>query len=677
MRRANQSWLRWLVVLGASGMAPEAWADTANFELSGKIYTKWLYKNDDTRGCLSLSNPFWQDNIGGGNGVCSEFQLDIKGRVSKYVVTGVRVKSRFGALWQDWWENGDIRWDFPNDTKFWENTSGESLGLNHAAYMKLRGAYIRAALPIPTVRWVHFGASDFGMFNEWTIGKSRYIDRDNGNGVFFEGEIGDGLLKYHTAAVALPKLYVGPRWNTGLKDADPLAGFWGADWAYAAKLASNPIDDLSLNLVGIYISDWEADRNDPDKLGDVANSDHAVDLQPRFQAVNSTLEAQYAPSDLDWLSVTGLVALGYNRANEEYATNAVANDQGFSPVLYLRDADGNPTGAQGAAGTLRVELFDPLEIGLSAKFEYFNIGQHFNALFGARREADVLLTDGFLATGFISGGQLPTLNLANEFVDFDEPWFESIIGWHGGTGVFEYVMGGLKANAEYTFLTYNTNAQGRDTDTQYPDFLYTDGFTDVQAFTADKDYANIYDRGRDARSVYAEYKDRRSHIAVLNGEYLLPFGNNFVVRTKLKWIHDQDKRNKVVDGNPAPYCLRESFEQGSEVRRADCDDYKGDLYLGFLGLSYQMTDELKTSLGYEFQYWNETNRSGSQEAGFRDYDTRKHTGRFAASYNFGGLTFGYLLEYLHKDQERDSDLPGTFDQSWRVWRSKATVEAGW
>ena len=98
MRRAQRSWIRWLVILGASGMAPEALADTANFELSGKIYTKWLYKNDDTRGCLSLSNPFWQDNIGGGNGVCSEFQLDIKGRVSKYVVTGVRVKSRRDAL---------------------------------------------------------------------------------------------------------------------------------------------------------------------------------------------------------------------------------------------------------------------------------------------------------------------------------------------------------------------------------------------------------------------------------------------------------------------------------------------------------------------------------------------------------------------------------------------------
>lgn len=204
-----------------------ALADSANFELSGKLYTKWMYKNDDSRGCLSLSNPFWPDNIGGSNGVCSEFELNIKGRVSKYVTTGVRIQSRWGALWQSWWENGDVRWDYPNDSLFHENTSGESMGLNHAQYMKLRGVFIRAALPLPSVRWVHFGASDFGMWNEWTIGKLRYIDRDNGNGVLFEGAIDDDYLRYHFGAIALPKLFVGPPVSTHV--------FWsvnGTTWNY-------------------------------------------------------------------------------------------------------------------------------------------------------------------------------------------------------------------------------------------------------------------------------------------------------------------------------------------------------------------------------------------------------------------------------------------------------------
>lgn len=650
-----RTWPRLAFGLLFFGAPLSASAETGNFELNGKIYTKFMYKNDASRGCLSLSNPFWPDNIGGSNGVCSEFELNIQGRVSKYITSGVRLQSRWGALWQSWWENGDIRWDSPTDTLFTENTSGEALGMNYAQYIKLRGVWIRAALPIPTVRWVSIGATDFGMFNEWTIGKSRYIDRDNGNGVFFEGNLGD-QVRYLAGAIALPKLFVGPRWTTGLKDADPLAGFWGADWAYAAKLDADPIDGLNIRLIGNYIHDWEADRNDPDKTGlsdRTRDTDRAVALEPRFQAINGSLDARYTPPDYEALTLSGLVALSMNRANPEYATNAVTNDQGFSPITYLLDANGDPKAAVGSAGKLLVELNDPFEMGLSLKAEYFNISSKYNAIFGSRREADVLLTDGILPTGFIGGGQLPTLNLANEFVDFDEPWFESIIGWHGGTGLLEYAGGGFNAGLEFTYIGYNTNAQNRDVDNQYPDFLYTDGFTDIQAYTADFDYANVFDRGRDPRSVYHQFQDRKTQLVVANAELLVPEIDGLIARGKVKWVHDTDERKA---DNPN-------------------DNYTGNLYLLFAGLQYQWTDELKTGLGYEYQYWDESRRSGSQETGFYDYFTTKHTGRFTAGYNFGGLTFSYLLEYFHKDQDRDR--PGSPDQLWNVWRSKATVEVGW
>ena len=78
-----------LAVLLAAGRAH---ADTGNFDLSGKIYTKYMYKNDDSQGCLSLSNPFWNDNIQGSNGACTEFELNIKGRV------GPKVSVRRGNL---------------------------------------------------------------------------------------------------------------------------------------------------------------------------------------------------------------------------------------------------------------------------------------------------------------------------------------------------------------------------------------------------------------------------------------------------------------------------------------------------------------------------------------------------------------------------------------------------
>ena len=648
----------WLAValLGVILAAPvPGRAETGNFELNGKIYTKFMYKNDASRGCLSLSNPFWPDNIGGSNGVCSEFELNIQGRVSKYITSGVRLQSRWGALWQSWWENGDIRWDSPTDTLFTENTSGESLGMNYAQYMKLRGVWIRAALPIPTVRWVSIGATDFGMFNEWTIGKSRYIDRDNGNGVFFEGNFGD-QVRYLAGAIALPKLFVGPRWARGLKAAVPLAGFWGADWAYGGKLDADPIEGLNVRLIGNCIHDWEADRNDPDRTGlsdRTRGTDRAVALEPRFQAINGSLDGRYTPPAYEPLTISGLVALSMNRANPEYATNAVAGDQGFSPITYLQDANGDPRAAVGASGKILVEVNDPLEMGLSFKAEYFNISTNYNAIFGSRREADVLLTDGILPTGFIGGGQLPTLNLANEFVDFDEPWFESIIGWNGATGLVEYAGGAFNAGLEYSFIGYNTNAQNRDVDNQYPDFLYTDGFTDIQSYTADFDYANVFDRGRDPRSVYHQFQERQTQLVVANAELLVPGVDGLIARGKIKWVHDTDD---LKADNPN-------------------DNYTGNLYLLFGQVQYQWTDELKTALGYEYQYWDESRRSGSQETGFYDYFTTKHTGRFTAGYNFGGLTFSYLLEYFHKDQDRDR--PVSPDQLWNVWRSKATVEVGW
>jgi hypothetical protein len=632
----------------ALALAVPARADTANFELSGKIYTKYMYKNDNSQGCLSLSNPFWVDNIGGSNGACTEFELNIKARVGPRVSAGVRLQSRWGMLWQDWWENGDLRPDVID-------TSGESLGMNHAQYIKLRGAFVRFAPPIPSVRWVTIGSTDYSMWNEWTIGKARYIDRDNGSGVFVEGATFGKNLSYTFGAMALPKLWAGPGWNTGLDENEPLASLYGTDWAFAAKVENQPMDDLRTRLVGVWAQDWEADRFDPFLTGSPdgdRDADHNTALESRFRGMNATFDAVYTPSTYEWLSVSGLFAGSTNEPNSDYATNLVEAGQGFSPVVFKRE-NGEVVASTGLAGKLLVELFDPLGAGLSAKVEYFNIGSEFNAVMGARREADVLLTEGIITSGFTRGGQLPTLNIANEFIDWDEPWYESIIGWHGGTGLLEYVKGPLKTSVEYTFIGYNTNMQNRDVDTQYPDFLYTHGFTDTEAFTADADYPNVYDRGRDPRSVYTEFQDRRTHLGVLNASYALPDLEGMVVSAKAKYIHDQD--NRRLD-NPL-------------------DDYVGRAYLGMVAVSLQPTNELKTSLGYEYTSWVEDKRNGTQSSGFYDTETRRHIARAGLSYAFGGALLSYSLEYFHKDLLRDPRA--FFDMEWNVWRSKATFEVAW
>ena len=627
-----------------------AGADTSNFDLSGKIYTKYMYQNDNTQGCLSISNPFWVDNIGGHNGACTEFELNIKARVGPRVSAGVRLQSRWGALWQDWWENGDLKVGVAD-------TSGESLGMNHAQYIKLRGAFARIAPPIPTVKWITVGATDYSMWNEWTIGKARYIDRDNGSGVFIEGEaLPNKMLSYTTGAMALPKLWAGPGWNTGLSFNEPLSSIYGNSWAFAAKLDSRTTRDLHLRAVGSLINNLAVDKYSPFLTGppDAARgADHSVSLATRFRGVNATLDGAWTPANHEWLSVSGLVAASSNYVNPLYATNLVRNGQGFSPVVFKQDALGNPIASNGLAHKLLIEAFDPFRNGLSMKFEYFNIGEEYNAVMGSRREADVLLTDGIIASGFTRGGQLPTLNIANEFQDFDEPWYESCIGWRGATALVEYVNGSLKASAEYTYIGYNTNAQNRDTRNQYPDFLYTNGFTDTTTFTADSDYANVYDRGKDPRSVYAQYQDRATHVAVINAQYLLPGLQNATVAVKGKYVNDYDGRRQ-------------------EVR---ADDYRGKMVLGFVALNLQPTNELKTTFGYEYTRWLEANRDGSEAGGFYAAETRRHTGRVGMTYAFGGALFGYTLEYFHKDLLRDHRA--YYDMKWNVWRAKGTFEVAW
>jgi opacity protein-like surface antigen len=640
------------LVAAAVALAPPAQADTSNFDLSGKIYTKYMYKNDDSQGCLSMSNPFWNDNIQGSNGACTEFELNIRAHLGSKVTAGVRLQSRWGMIWQDWWENGDLK---PGGV---QDTSGESLGMNHAAYLKLRGAFVRFAPPIPTVRWVTIGATDYSMWNEWTIGKARYIDRDNGNGVFVEGDaLPRKQLSYTVGAMALPKLWAGPGWQTGLSYNDTKASLYGTDWAFAAKLESKPSEALQLRLIGSWAQDWEADRNSPSKTGsyDAArDADHSVGWVTRFRGINGTFDAQYSPPSLEWLTVSGLVGGSSNYVNPAYATNQVAEGQGFSPVVFKMDSTGRVIPSNDYAGKLLLELFDPLQVGLSAKFEYFNIGAEYNAIMGARREADVLLTEGIITGGFTRGGQLPTLNIANEFVDWDEPWYESCIGWNGGTGVLEWVRGPLKLSGEYTRIGYNTDKQGRDTALQYPDFLYTNGFTDTTAFTADHDYANKHDRGKDPRSVYARYQDRATWIGILNGQLALPSSwplpRSTILSGKFKYVDDSDKRRLT---NPD-------------------DDYHGRSWLWFGTVTFQPTDQLRTLLGYEYTEWKEKNRTGSEATGFSSGRTYRHTARAGLNYAFGGVLLSYTLEWFHKKLDRTPPAP--YDMVWNVWRAKATCE---
>jgi hypothetical protein len=602
-----------------------------SFSWRGDFFTKFLVRNNQSGGCVSYGNPSPEgDNFSGDNGICSELGLTINGRVSDRVEVGARLQTRFGAQWAEWYENGDER-DVADG-------SGESLGQNHAAYLQLRGIYLRVAPPIPTVRAIHFGATDLGMFNAWTIGKSRYTERDNGRGIFVDGSFGDAL-SYTLARVALPKLFAGPGYTTGIADPIIENPFWQRDAAWAYKLKSQ-WEWFDVEQVTSYVLDEEADLDDPDAVGStnaIDVRDGAVTTNARYQNANATL--QLTSNFIDWLGVKALLAYSYSKTDDDLVFNSVTGAQGFTPV---------PMGEhQGYAGVARVDLIDPLDVDLDLQLEYFNIGRDWVSVFGARREQDLLLTEGFV------DGQVATLNVANEFQDFTEPFYEPIIGWHGGTALLTWRPGALELAGEGTIIEYNTDtgADALDTGKVYPDFLYTDGMTDTELFN----FANTNDRGRDPRSVYHEFQNRRTFIFAGRGAYTLDVWKGITFRVRHKTILDNDLRNPAIEGD---------------------DDYAGVLLFNRFSVEAPITDELSFAVGGQYDAWFEQHRSGEVVAGvanYPDYTTTRAKAFTDVRYSFGGMSLWYHLEFLNKDLDATDDR---LDQrNIAVIRSLAMVSA--
>ncbi len=644
--------LCWFLLIGLWLQTPAVRADIANFDFAGQIFTKWLYRNNDSQGILFLGNPAFKDNFSGDNGVASEFEMTIRGKVSRYVTAGVRIKSRFGALWHNWWENGDLQ-PLANNT-------GESLGMNHAEYMKLRGYWFRIRVPVDFVNFVHVGSSDYSEFNAWTVGKVRFIDRDNGKGIFVDGKLGE-WLHYYGGVIPLPKMWIGPGWTTGLGDTALTNPFYSQDYAYAVRLDFTVTSWFSFNIVSMVAADWEANRYDPDSLGTLnptGAKDGAVSLANRFFTNATTLDAKFEIGDK--VTAYAFAAYTYNRINDAidpitgkaiYATNRIPEGGFFS---YVWPQSG------GLALRGRVFIDDPFDAGLSFKLEGFYIGSEFNSAFGARRETDVLLTDGFLG-----GDQVPTLNVANEFMDFDERWAESIIGWAGGTFITELARDSLKVLLEGTFITYTTNnptgSNGelvpRPVDSLYPSYpgLHT-GLTDLDFFNN----VNRQDFGRDSRNVYRRYQDRYTVILRLALRYTAPVGRGLELIASGKYIRDVDTRQKQI---------------------AD-DDYVGDLIFAHGAVAYPIADWLRVEAGFHFYHWRENRVFGNDEQGYSGFITNKYKPYLKLGFDFGGVKINYYLEYIHRDLLRDRHISDPAqrileDRYWRVWRSKATASVAW
>ncbi|QQR72617.1 MAG: hypothetical protein IPJ17_14020 [Holophagales bacterium] len=533
----------WLAV-GALALAlllpGAATAQDSKLKIGGTTYTKWLWGNQRFDGSLynftSVPGEGWGDN-----GQGSEVELLLSARLSKEVAVSARLHSRFS---QNQWTNfGGFGGSFDPDG---DGNPGPCVGgdcgefdSRSNQYVKLRGVAVTLT---PGYDWIDsatIGANDWGMFDPFVIGRIRYIDRDNGAGLLFQGSAANRKFTWDAARISLPRLWAGPGYATG--------SYPVQDAAYGVQTKFNLSSAFDLALIGQYVNDIEVDAKD-------LLPDNGRSTRNRFK--NTVIGARFGIHPGSKLDVRGAVYSSSADSNPAYGAPAdFFGISGFGPVPAGKHDD--------TAWKLNVDLNDPFGVGLSFNFEAFDIGAEYVAMMAARRESDVLLTEGSDATfaypgpnnasfGVFGGNeskigyggwqgnaqQVATINVDNEFTDFDEPLAESVIGWKGFTVVPSFSTGSLDLSGELTFVDYNTNWQAWD-DPSRPilSSIYPN---------------NESDSGLGSfRNAYAPFQDKETTIGVIKFKYLIDAGKGIDLFGKFKMIDETDKR--MTDARYLPY----------------------------------------------------------------------------------------------------------------------------
>lgn len=605
-----------VIVLMAAGTVI---AQEQKFTISGVSYTKWLWGTDRGHGAMYNFTSIPGEGYGD-NGQGTELELLVGGKPNKYIEVSGRIHSRFN---QNFWTNFG---GFGGRNPAFENnpppcTSGDC-GENDARsnqYVKLRGLTMRITPSWKLVDSVTIGASDFGMFDPFTIGKIRYIDRDNGAGILVQGSAEN--FSYDAVRISLPRLWAGPNYTTG--------DYHQQDSAYGVQLkyTVSPMFDV----VGIanLVRDIEVDGRDN-------NWDDGRDVRNRFR--NDVFGVRFGVHPTPMVDIRG----------SYYASSAESEPIAGAPANYFAISGFGPVPAgdlDDPALKLNVDIVDPFKVGLSFNVEYFDIGAQYVSMMAARRESDVLITEGHDGTfshpgpgnagyGVFAGNptkigyagwqgnaqQVATINVDNEFTDFDEPMAESVIGWKGFTVVPTWSRGPLDLAAELTFIDYNTNWQAWDDTSRAIDSSI---YPNMESDAGIGHY----------RNAYAPFQERETSIGVLRGKYTADIGKGVDFFAKFKMIDETDDRlndarflpyasgdcpgngvacsgNKrfysgenstaAIYGNPSVITVNGvTGYQWKPFDSISDDDRDMDYKMIQLGAGYQLTDILYGSLAFE------------------------------------------------------------------------------
>ncbi|MBK9965533.1 MAG: hypothetical protein IPP07_11765 [Holophagales bacterium] len=376
-----------VLLLAAVAVSGTVWAQQGpTFTLGGTTYTKWLWGNQRDQGALfgfkDAPGEAWGDN-----GQGTEIELLIKAKPSKYVEVQARLHSRF---YQNFWTNMG-GWSNPsggNDCA----SSGTSVGCGEFdprsnQYVKLRGVAVTLT---PGYSWLDsatIGSSDWGMFDPYVVGRIRYIDRDNVSGLLFQGSALGKSLTWDAARISLPRLWAGPEYKTG--------NYHAADGAYVGQFKYSGGSLWDIGGLVQWVNDIEVDTTD-------INWDNGKDTRVRFR--NTVLGAKVGihPS----ATVDAKAAFYYT--TYESATDLAPSSfgiNGYSPVPAGKHTDWS--------GKLNLDFNDLGGTGFGVNVEAFHIGAEYVSMMAARRESDVLLTEGHDGTWALPGrGTPPTASSA-------------------------------------------------------------------------------------------------------------------------------------------------------------------------------------------------------------------------------------------------------------------------
>ncbi len=637
------------VVAQDSGASPLKWY--------GSIYAKFLDGDRRTEQGLYSNAETTPGEGGGDQGQGIEFELMFNAQVSKQVEIGGRIHSRFNK-------------------NYWSNYGGFQVPDSQAPpacteadprcnqYIKLRGAWARIT---PGYEWMDsafIGNSDWGMFDAWTQGKSRYIDRDNIGGVMLQGSAFDRKLRWDLARVTLAQYqglayFTGAVGNTNIYAND-------ANWVAQAKYTPSP--SWNTTLIAMYAQDDEIDDRDGSVLDGQTTS-------TRWDNTVVALKGQY--TGLEFMDVSGSVYYSDYNVESSLCGGGLNGPCRFSPVP-LRDLDD-------VSGTLNINFNRLFMDGLSLSAQFFRVGSDFVSITAARREQDVLLTEGQEATwmwgrpdynfgnpdnansmaGLGWGGwdgevqQVVSGMADNDFTDFDEPVAYSVIGWQGVTLVPKLALGDWEFAAEYSYIDFDTNWQacgGQDKD------------IDCQAYPR-QEGVHSWGLGGDYRSPYAPYQDRLVQIFALRAMYTLDVGPGVDLMARYKYIKDEDDRvtrasslTDAYDGYPAaagsinPDWIPNVGLGGC----VGCDDREADYDTYGISAGMQLTPDLYAKLIYEFHNVELIDGTvdvapvglgfeASNDYGWAEYVTGNHDKNRVGldfSYFLSGVEFGGTIDYL-------------------------------